>query len=251
MDSGVADSTRKNHTEAQRGRLIEEIGPGSGAGLGPVPGSIAPLERESGGLDFMEDIKRVKTEEEKDVETEEEDIEEDSSQTEILSCALGILVGILSLGKAIRSRREEESLRALLWPLQVISYRETDEAIAQTATDAALLLLTRSCSNSSSGAPHSHTLTLSRAGSGTADTVNVPERVSPANLPMPSSSRGQMGYQRNENRLQGDDGTQHLSVFQVSLFTALKDSCCSQEPYVRALGVHSISSSMSSTAQVC
>jgi hypothetical protein len=254
MDSGLADKPLNNPSGSQRGRLIEEIE--TAAGSGSVPGSGTHLEgdygdeRESDALDFMEDIKRAKTGEEKEKEKgiEGEDEEEDSSQSEILSCALGILIGILSLGKASRSMREEESLRALLWPLQVISYRETDEAVAQTATDAALLLLTRSCANSSSGV--SHSTTLDSTVCGTND--NVSERVSPAVSEIPSSSQRQWGHQRNKSPLRGDDSTHREaalrpSAFQTSLFKALEDSCSSQEPYVRALGVHSISSALSTT----
>jgi hypothetical protein len=256
MDSGLADKPPNNTSGAQRGRLIEEIetAAGSGLGSGSIPGSGTHLkgdysdERESDALDFMEDIKRAKTGAENEKGIEEEDEEEDNSQSEILSCALGILIGILSLGKASRSRREEESLRALLWPLQVISYRETDEAIAQTATDAALLLLTRSCPNSSSGVSHSTTLDSTICG--TDDSAS--ERVSPAVSEIPSSSQRQWGHQRNKSRLRGDDSTHREtalrpSAFQTSLFKALEDSCCSQEPYVRALGVHSISSALSTT----
>lgn len=267
MDSGLADKLSKNPSGAHRGRLVEEIEleieleTGSGSGSRPVPGSRALVEedysdeRETGWLDFMEDIKGAKAEEEKDreMDKEKEDEDADSSQSEILSCALGILIGILSLGKARRSRREEESLRALLWPLQVISYRETDEAIAQAATDAALLLLTRSCSDSSAGVPDSRT--LGSTGHGVAGNVSH-KQVSPAIVEMPSSSHIRLGHQGSESHLWGEDTTHHESAvrpsaFQASLFRALKDSCCSQEPYVRALGVHSISSALGSTSQVC
>jgi hypothetical protein len=257
MDSDLAGKPLKNPSVAQRGRrLIEEIETvaGSGSGLGSVPGSRTRLERdrshegECGALHFMEDIERAKTEDEKEKEIEEMDDEEDSTQSEILSCALGLLIGILSLGKASRSRREEESLRALLWPLQVISYRETDEAIAQTATDAALLLLTRSSLNSSSRLSHSCTLDSARCGTN----ENASKHISAAVFEMPSSSQSQLGHQRNDSHLSGDDSAHretavHPSAFKTSLFRALEDSCFSQEPYVRALGVHSISSALSTT----
>lgn len=238
----------------------------------------------------MKDINMVTGDEETEGEGEE-----DNSQSEILSCALGILIGILSLGKATRSSREESSLRDLLLPLQVISYRETDRAIAQTATDAALLLLTRWCSNTAeerkrAGYGGSAEAECSRAGISlsegrlTVDTtcgspnsavvddlpaaIEASNSASHTNISSHSDSSSRPDWQlvhqqsgsvlqQNCVHLQADaeaDAEVEVAVcpsyFEMALLAALRDQCSSAEPYVRAFGVHSISSALNNTTQV-
>lgn len=69
--------------------------------------------------------------------------EERNGQREVLSVVLALLGGILGLGTSLAERppTQARALRALLDPLQLISFKESDEEIVRAASDVALLLL--------------------------------------------------------------------------------------------------------------
>ena len=148
-------------------------------------------------------------------EEEEGEEEGEDSDDEVLTCALGILNGILSLGKSARSVKVEESLRTLLWPLQIISYRESNKETAKSAADAALLILTRS-----------HTNKLNTDKLSKIDGVD-------------EAMKGVVNEKDNVH-----------SPFASLLFRALQDYCDSPEPHMRALGVHMISTAIGDVSQV-
>ena len=53
--------------------------------------------------------------------------QEDSDRQDLLECALELLAGILGLGEAKRAPEEEQLIRDLVEPLQVIAFREDIE----------------------------------------------------------------------------------------------------------------------------
>ena len=77
-------------------------------------------------------------------------VEEGSNEvdSEIIGTVLAILSAILSFGSPTRSAEEEKTLRSLLTWLQDLASLENDPEIAQSASDVALALLTRSASSS-------------------------------------------------------------------------------------------------------
>ena len=145
---------------------------------------------------------------------EEDEEEGGGGDDEVVTCALGILSGILSLGKSSRGVKIEESLRTLLWPLQIISYRESNREIAKGAADAALLILTRS-----------HTNKLNK--------LNKISRVDEVTM----------------TGVINDKDDMH-SAFANMLLTTLQDYCDSPEPHMRALGIHIISTAIDDVTQV-
>jgi hypothetical protein len=62
----------------------------------------------------------------------------------MLSCVLEILHGIIAFGNMNRNIKDEKILKSLLYPLQVISFKEKDLELSQNASKTASFLLTRS-----------------------------------------------------------------------------------------------------------
>lgn len=72
--------------------------------------------------------------------------EDSEGDTDIIGTVLAILSAILSFGSPSRPVEEEKLLRGLLTSLQSLSSLESDPEISQSASDVALVLLTRSAS---------------------------------------------------------------------------------------------------------
>ena len=126
--------------DARTGPLIEEISSNDEieevlfSSIKQSTSFMDEIKSIGGDDDEVQTSKRVKingnkaddkngTEGEKEGEEDGED-GEDESQKEILSCVLGMLSAILTLGKSSRPLKEESALKQLMWPLQVIAYRE-------------------------------------------------------------------------------------------------------------------------------
>ena len=68
----------------------------------------------------------------------------DDDRIEVLSTVLSLLTTILGYGSEKRSQGEEHALRELLPFLQHIASHETNASIAQSSTDLAVAIMTRS-----------------------------------------------------------------------------------------------------------
>jgi hypothetical protein len=73
-----------------------------------------------------------------------DDSENVSDRNEMLSCVLEILHGIVTFGKINRNANDEKILKSLLYPLQVIAFKEKDIELSQNALRMVNILLTRS-----------------------------------------------------------------------------------------------------------
>ena len=207
-------------------------------------------------------------------ENEVED--EDESQKQILSCVLGMLSAILTLGKDSRSFKEEEALKQLLWPLQIIAYRESDIELSKLSTDVSLMLLTRPCN---------HTLAEEKAKSpavsadsdkncavpksSVAVKISCNEYTQPVHVgvssdrnsnhaefvvhPIASSSSSSSSSSTSSSTSSSNfssSSSSSASTFTVSLLQILNEFCSSPEPYVRAMGLHYITTAIGANTQV-
>ena len=197
---------------------------------------------------------------------EDETGDEDESEKQILSCVLGMLSAILTLGKASRSFKEEEALKQLLWPLQIIAYRESDIELSKLSTDVSLMLLTRSCNHTVARGKASSLVvsadydkncevqTLGGRIPKSGDAVEILCKVYTQPVPVGLSS------DRNSNHAEfavhpiasssSSSSSSSPSTFTVSLLQILNEYCSSPEPYVRAMGLHYITTAIGANTQV-
>lgn len=188
---------------------------------------------------------------------------EDESQKQILSCVLGMLSAILTLGKDSRSFKEEEALKQLLWPLQIIGYRESDMELSKLSTDVSLMLLTRSC-NHPVTKEKANTLAVSAdcdkncevqtlggriPKSSVAVEISCNEYTQPVHVGF-SSDRDSNHAEFVVHPIASSSSSSSASTFTVSLLQILTEFCSSPEPYVRAMGLHYITTAIGTNTQV-
>ena len=272
------------------GPLIEEINDQD-----IIENVLIPINKQSAS--FMDDIRSLSSEKEvqnkrakidKEIEEviegegdegkyEDETGDEDESQKQILSCVLGMLSAILTLGKASRSFKEEEALKQLLWPLQIIAYRESDIELSKLSTDVSLMLLTRSCNHTvAREKANSHvmpadydknyevqTLGSRISKGGVAVEISCNEYTQPVHVgvssdrnsnhaefvvhPIASSTSSTSSSSTSSS---SSSSSSSPSTFTVSLLQLLNEYCSSPEPYVRAMGLHYITTAIGDNTQV-
>lgn len=262
--------------DARTGPLIEEISSNDDNQKVPLSSnkqstSFMDEIRSIGGGDEVQTVKRVNINENKADDDDErkgeeggdgDEDEEDESQKEMLSCVLGMLSAILTLGKASRTFKEESVLKQLMWPLQVISYRESDVVLCKLATDISLMLLTRTCARTVT-----ETKEKLLGAEGGADEKCKPHMIAGHDTPK-NDNVMEISYGEHKQLPRREDvsddlsssvmspssfsssSSSSLSAFAAVLLRTLNEYCSSPEPYVRAMGLHNISTQIGDPTQV-
>ena len=189
----------------------------------------------------------------------EEKKDRSDDNTEIVLCVLGILSAMLALGSVNRSDKEEKALNSLLLSLHVIAYRESDTDLSQTASEAAMLLLTRHCAKSKSMSninqnennntnqsvdvtPNYSKNPLIRAIQSTSHNHGIiaDGNLSPSSDYKYNNTAVEMNVAESKN-VKNIPSNIPISSFCQILFKTLNDYCSCSEAYMRAMGVHTIS----------
>ena len=202
----------------------------------------------------MNNLENIKAKEEKD---------RTDDNSEIVLCVLGILSAMLALGEVNRSDKEEKALSALLLSLHIIAYRESDKGLSQAASDAAMLLLSRNCAKSKDTsnlnqnqneikssnicqstdiAPNYSKNPLIRAIQSTSYNHDI---ITDDNLIISLEAKNNYSaIEKNATEFKNVKNIPSnipISPFCQILFQTLNDYCSGSEPYMRAMGVHTIS----------
>ena len=168
--------------------------------------------------------KDVEGEEDEEEEGEGDEGEEEGEGNQMISCVLGILSAMLALGNESRTKKEETALSNLVWSLHVIAFRESSSNLSQTASDVAMLLLTRTCSP---------LIPSSLSSSSSSSSAITSASTSSSSSSSSSSS-----------------ASTSVSPFCSLLFSILNDFCTSIDPPMRSFGVHKISLAITDYSQV-
>ena len=172
--------------------------------------------------DEEKDVEGVEEAEVGEGEDEEEGEEGDGNQ--MISCVLGILSAMLALGNESRTKKEETALSNLVWSLHVIAFRESSSNLSQTASDVAMLLLTRTCSP---------LIPSSLSSSSSSSSAITSASTSSSSSSSSSSS-----------------ASTSVSPFCSLLFSILNDFCTSIDPPMRSFGVHKLSLAITDYSEV-